>query len=64
MVLSCHPFRVGIRVGSVTGGYASLTPGYHRLTRSGLIEWSRASARLGITQNPAGIHSKTPSGVI
>ena len=46
----------------VTGGYASLTPGYHRLTRSGLIKWSRASARLGITQNPGGIHFETPQG--
>ena len=33
----------------VTGGYASLTPGYSLITRSGLIKWSRASARLGIT---------------
>ena len=38
----------------LTGGYASLTPGYHRLTRSGLIKWSRASARLGITQKIRG----------
>ena len=46
----------------VTGGCAALTPGYHRLTRSGLIKWSRASARLGIIQNPAGILIETPTG--
>ena len=30
----------------ITGGYASLTPGYYRATRSGLIKWSRAYTAL------------------
>jgi hypothetical protein len=36
----------------ITGGYASLTPGYYLKTRSGLIKWSRAYTALHWIKNP------------
>ena len=39
VVLSCHPFRVRNLGETITGGYASLTPGYYHITPDGVSEW-------------------------